>query len=143
MLSYHRTVMVLIAPLLLFGSAAPAQEPEKQTQLTAALIEYYIAAQPEVFAIQLKIMMRELSDGPTVRADIDRAAKKHGFEDSAEYSRVLTTLAHVMNHINPQTKALYSSDASKKDPLLHQTNVDLVVKYYDKIRAAFDNRSPK
>ena len=56
---------------------ALAQQSPKQIKLSAAQIEAYLAAQPEVLEIQKKIVMREVSGGTA--ADIEAVVQKHGF----------------------------------------------------------------
>ena len=62
----------------------------KQNKLSAAQIEAYLAAQPEVLEIQKKIVMRQISG--EAAADIAAVVQKHGFRDAAEYSEVLDNL---------------------------------------------------
>ena len=164
---FLRIVAALVAvPLMLLGQSA-AKQPGKQIKLTAAQIEAYLAAQPEVIAVQRKIIMGERSGSdPAVAADIEGAVTKHGLRDTKEYSDVLSTIILVINRIDPQTRALRNTqgeirkqiaevtadkslaakdkkrrlkdlnDALKGErPIEHPSNVDLVLKYFDKIRA--------
>jgi hypothetical protein len=164
---FFRIVVALLAVPLILLSQSAAQQPVKQIKLTAEQIEAYLAAQPEVIAIQQKIILRERSgNDPTVAADIERAVKKHGLRDTKEYSDVLNTIILVLNRIDSQTRALRDTqgeirkqiaeitadnsmpakdkrrqlkdlnDALKSErPIEHPSNVDLVLKYYDKIEA--------
>jgi len=72
------------------GNCALSQQSVKQNKLSAAQIEAYLAAQPEVLEIQKKIVMRQISG--EAAADIAAVVQKHGFRDAAEYSEVLDNL---------------------------------------------------
>src|SRR5262245_48054651 len=66
-----RAMIVLIALFFLLGNSAPAQEPTKEIQLTARLIEAYLLTQPAVTAIQLKVWKGEVkADDPGFIADL-------------------------------------------------------------------------
>jgi hypothetical protein len=136
--SVLRTVACIIAiASLQVGNPTLAQQPPKQMKLTTSQIEAYLAAQPEVFAIQKKILMGEISGSdPSVVADVERAVKRHGLRDRMEYSDVLKNLILVFNHIDPETKTLKDKSKAKQE-IKYAGNVDLVIQYYDRIRTAF------
>ncbi len=126
---------MVVAAVLLLGHMAAAQQPTKQIELTAAQIEAYLAAQPEIFVIQKKILIGEISPkDPKMIADITALAKKHGL-GLTEYNDVVVNLILVFNRIDPNTKAL--KDEPVEPPIKYPGNVDLVIKYYDRISSAF------
>ena len=126
---------MVVAAVLLLGHMAAAQQPTKQIELTAAQIEAYLAAQPEIFVIQKKILFGEISPkDPKMIADITALAKKHGL-GLTEYNDVVVNLILVFNRIDPNTKALKGEPV--EPPIKYPGNVDLVIKYYDRISSAF------
>jgi hypothetical protein len=138
-----RAVIGLIALFFLLGKPAPAQEPKREIQLTAPLIEAYLLTQPAVMAIQLKVWKGEVkANDPGFIADVERTAKMYGLRDEAEFSAVLNTIIPILNEIDPRTKALtHPDDALKKGPV-HQANADLVVKYYVQIYLVINGQYP-
>jgi len=125
----------VIVAILFLTHMAVAQQPTKQIELSATQIEGYLAAQPEMVAIQKKILFGELSGkDPRVIGDMAEVARKHGL-GLAEYSDVLTNMILVFNRIDPKTKTLI--DPNAQPPIEHPGNIDLVIKYYDRISHAF------
>ena len=137
-----RAAMALIALFFLLGNPAPAQEPTKEIQLTAPLIEAYLLTQPAMMTIQLKVWKGAAkADDPGFKADLERTARMYGLR-GGEFNAILTTIAPILNEIDPHTKALrHPEEALKKGPL-HQTNVDLVVKYYVQIYLVVHGQYP-
>jgi hypothetical protein len=91
-----------------FSGAASAQAPTpvKQIKLTEKQVEGFIAAQKDMAAITEK-MQGSTSDkpDPKIQAELEGAAKKHGFKDFTEYDDVAANISMVMSGIDPQTKA--------------------------------------
>jgi hypothetical protein len=136
-----RTAIVLIA-LFFLGNPAPAQEPPKEIQLTAPLIEAYLLTQPAMMAIQLKVWKGEVkADDPGFKADLERTAGMYGLR-VGEFNSILTTISPILNDIDPHTKALRDPDDALKKGPLHQANVDLVVKYYVQIYLVIHGQYP-
>jgi hypothetical protein len=87
--------------------AAPAIPPPpqpKQVALTSKQIESFIAAQKDIAAITKKIPATSAKPDPKIGAQLDSAAKKHGFKSFIEYDDVAGTIALVMSGIDPVTK---------------------------------------
>jgi soluble cytochrome b562 len=158
--------------LIQFSPAASAQSPVqpvvKQIKLTEKQVQGFIAAQKEMTAILEKIQGATADQlPPKLQADLEAAAKKHGFKDFADYDTVVDNITMVMAGIDPQTKRftepaiLLQKDidaltadktvpADEKKQMLEEmkealktlvpiqfpSNIELVVKYYDKIDAA-------
>jgi hypothetical protein len=91
-----------------FAAAQPAGLPPavKQIQLTDKHIEGFIAAQKDMGPILEKIQGAASDQLPAnIQADLEAAAKKHGFKDFAEYDEVVGNITMVMAGIDPKTKA--------------------------------------
>lgn len=109
-----------------------AQEAFKQTVLTEDQMARYVAALPEIASI------RKATGGkPSRKMQIAFAAvaKKHGFEDYAEFGLLSVTVAQVMTGIDPQTRAF----TEPKEVLEEQ--IRSMTKIIDDLRA--DIRSEK
>jgi hypothetical protein len=136
--SLRRTLLLVIAVIALhFNGDALAQKPVKQIELTSSQILAYLEAQPEVFAVQKKIIMGERSGkDPAVVADIEYVVKKHGLRDTSEYNDVLNNLILVFNRIDPKTRVFKT--ARNAQQIRYQRNVELIIQHYDRIKAAFE-----
>src|SRR5262245_61954968 len=84
------------------GGVLPAV---KQIKLTEKHIESFIAAQKDMGPILEKIQ-GSTSDQlpPQLQADLEAAAKKHGFKDFADYDEVVGNITMIMAGIDPKTK---------------------------------------
>ena len=170
----HQLVRVAFAALVagiflnLAGVAAaqPVGLPPavKQIKLTEKHIESFIAAQKDMSPVLEKIQGSASDQLPAnIQAELEAAAKKHGFKDFAEYDEVVGNITMVMAGIDPKTKAAVAIKkeiadvtadksipaADKKQileelnealkstqPIQFPSNIELVKKYYDKIDAA-------
>jgi hypothetical protein len=111
----HQVVRVAFAALVagiflnLASSAAaqPGLPPAvKQIQLTEKHIEGFIAAQKDMSPILEKIQGNTADKLPAnIQAELEAAAKKHGFKDFADYDEVVGNITMVMAGIDPKTKA--------------------------------------
>src|SRR5262245_19962730 len=78
----------------------------KQIQLTEKQVQGVIGAQKDVSAILEKIQGPPPDElPPPILAELDAAAKKHGFKDFNYYDEVLGNITLVMTGIDPKTKA--------------------------------------
>lgn len=139
----------------------------KQIALTDKQIDGVLAAQKDMDAITEKLPDNVPPDSKAL-AQLDAAAKKHGFASYDDYNNVVDNIGLVMNGIDPATKKYVGSEAvikaqiaqveadkkmtapekkqaldnldmalKAKDPEIeNKGNIDLVIKYYDKLSAA-------
>src|SRR5215475_412758 len=119
-------VAILAAALVQFaGAAVMAQGGRlevKQIQLTEKQVQGVIAAQKDVSAILEKIQGPPPDElPPPVLAELDAAAKKHGFKDFNDYDEVLGNITLVMTGIDPKTKAFAEPAAAIKQEIADVT----------------------
>lgn len=81
---------------------APA-EPVQQIRLTEAHIQSFIAAQPELPEIAMKLQDAAGSPSPALQQELDAMAKKHGFSSFAELDDVAANISLVMAGLDPDT----------------------------------------
>jgi hypothetical protein len=102
-----RLMIAAIAAIALthVSSVATAQSV-KQVKLTEKQIEGFIAAQKDMAAVTEKLQ-GAASDkpDPKIQAELESAAKTHGFANFAEYDDVAANISMVMAGIDPQSKA--------------------------------------
>jgi DNA polymerase III delta prime subunit len=101
---------VVAVTLVDFSSAATAQSPVqpvvKQIKLTEKQVQGFIAAQKDMSAVLEKIQGATADQlPPQLQAELETAAKKHGFKDFNEYDDVVDNISMVMAGIDPKTKA--------------------------------------
>jgi hypothetical protein len=95
-----------------FAQNAPAGAPEeaqKEIALTDKQIDNVLAAKPDIEAILAKLpqgndQAQPAPPDPKIVAQLDAAAKKHGFANYAEYDDVDANIGLVMAGFDPQTK---------------------------------------
>lgn len=124
--------------LLLPVTSAAAQQPKQSTQakppaapppppsqvaLTAKQIDAFIAAQKDIAAVTKKIPASSTKPDPKIGAQLDGAAKKHGFAGFGEYDDVAGTIALVMSGIDPVTKAFVEPKEAIKQEIA-EVNAD-------------------
>jgi len=152
--------------------AAPAQAAEgqlpvlKQMALTDKQIDAVLASQKDMDVITDKLPENAQPD-PKIIAQLEAAAKKHGFASYDDYNNVVDNISLVLGGIDPATKKYVGSEAviksqillveadktmnanekkqalenlnmalkAKEPPIENKGNIDLVVKYYDKLAA--------
>ena len=95
-------------------SEAPAQQQPllKQIALTEKQIEQFLAAQPDVDALAEKMPdAPNAKPDPKLIAQLEDAAKKHGFASFAEYNAVVDNIGLVLGGFDPQTKSYVGPEA--------------------------------
>jgi hypothetical protein len=86
-------------------AAAEAQQgPPPQIQLTAKQIEQYIAAFKEVSPLIDKLEKAGDKPDPKLITALEEGVKKHGFKDLDEYDTVASSIAAVLDGVDPKTK---------------------------------------
>jgi hypothetical protein len=122
-------IAIAFAPMC---GAALAQAPVKQIKLTEKQVQSFIEAQKDLTAITDK-MEGSVTDkpDPKVQADLEAAAKKHGFKDFAEYDDVAANISMVMAGIDPQTKQFLEPPAAIKKEI-DQVTADKSITENDK-----------
>jgi hypothetical protein len=81
----------------------PAPEPVKQIRLTEQQVQGYITAQADIAPIMQRIPAGRAPDQRTM-AQLESAAKKHGFASFEEFDDVDGNISLVLIGIDPQTK---------------------------------------
>jgi len=149
------TIAALVAAALVHvSSAVIAQDAGhsdvRQIELTEKQVQGVIAAQKDVAAIFDKLQGPPPDElPPKVLAELDAAAKKHGFKDFNDYDEVVGNITMVMTGIDPKTKAFPAQDKKQMleelnealksaPPIQFPGNIELVKKYYDKIDAGLN-----
>ena len=116
--------LLFAAPFAPLGGAAFAQqqpdagaEEVKQVALTSKQIDNYIAAKKDLDAIIDKAPDAGDKPDPAFLAQLDGAARKHGFADYAEYDDVSSNIGLVRDGVDPQTKKYVGSEVMLKKEL--------------------------
>ncbi len=95
----------------------PSQEAPKQIALTEKQIDSVLAAKTDIDAIVNKLPQGAGQPSPKVMAQLDAAAKKHGFANYAEYDDVAGNISMVMEGFDPQTKKYVGQDVVVKQEI--------------------------
>jgi hypothetical protein len=114
-----------LACMLLFAAVLPtanalaaqpeqAEETLKQIPLSDKQIEGVIAAKPDIDAIMAKVPQDTEKPDPKVMAQLDGAAKKHGFANYNEYETVILNINLVLDGFDPDAKKYVGSEAMLK-----------------------------
>jgi homoserine dehydrogenase len=119
-------VALLAATLGHFSTAATAQSAGhselKQIQLSEKQVQGVISAQKDVATIFNKLQGPPPDELPApVVAELDAAAKKHGFKDFNDYDEVIGNITMVMTGIDPKTKAFTEPAAAIKQEIAEVT----------------------
>ncbi len=94
----------------------------KQIKLTEKHVEGFIAAQKDMSPILEKIQGAAADQLPaSIQAELEAAAKKHGFKDFGEYDEVVGNITMVMAGIDPKTKAFTESAVAIKKEIADVT----------------------
>ncbi len=96
--------LTLSFAMLTIGANAQGRDGAlaEQIKLTETQIKNFIAAQNTL--ARLTDRLRDAGDrGPAPRAELDAAAKKHGFADFGELDEVAANISIVMAGVNPET----------------------------------------
>ncbi|MGA2795575.1 MAG: hypothetical protein ABSE69_19065 [Roseiarcus sp.] len=115
------------------NQAEPSQEAPKQIALTEKQIESVLAAKPDIDAIVNKLP-QGAQPSPKVMAQLDGAAKKHGFASYADYDDVAGNISMVMEGFDPQTKKYVGQDVVIKQEIA-QVQADKKMPANDKKQA--------
>jgi hypothetical protein len=118
--------LFLAGALAHFSAAATAQSAGhselKQIQLTEKQVQGVISAQKDVAAIFDKLQGPPPDELPApILAQLDAAAKKHGFKDFNDYDEVIGNITMVMTGIDPKTKAFMEPAAAIKQEIAEVT----------------------
>jgi hypothetical protein len=98
------------------NQAEPAQEAPKQMALTDKQIDDVLAAKADIDAIVNKLP-QNAQPSPKVVAELDAAARKHGFASYAQYDDVAGNISMVMDGFDPQTKKYIGPEAVIKEEI--------------------------
>lgn len=91
--------------------AAPAQAPAlKQIALTDKQLDGVLAAQKDMDAITEKLPENTAPDAKVI-AQLDGAAKKHGFASYDDYNNVVDNISLVLGGFDPATKKYVGPEA--------------------------------
>jgi hypothetical protein len=99
------------------NQAEPAEQAPKQMALTDAQIANVLAAKSDIDAIVSKLPPNASQPSPKVMAQLDAAAKKHGFANYGEYDDVAGNISMVMEGFDPQTKKYVGQDVVIKQEI--------------------------
>lgn len=111
----YRFVAALLLAIAAVGATATAQEaakepppqeqtePIKQIRLTEEQIRKFIAAQPDLPVIAQKLQEAGKKPNPTLDAELDAMARKHGFSGFDELDDVAANISLVMAGLDPET----------------------------------------
>ncbi len=107
--------------------AQPAEPPSKQIALNEKQVLAFIAAQKDIQPILDKIQGPSADElPPPIKAELDGAAKKHGFKDFDDYDEVTNNITMVMTGIDSKTKVFTDPAISIKEEMQEVTaNKDL------------------
>lgn len=95
------------------AAPAPAQQqapPLKQIALTDKQIDGVLAAQKDMDAITAKLPENTAPDQKVI-AQLDEAAKKHGFAGYDDYNNVVDNISLVIGGFDPTTKKYVGTEA--------------------------------
>jgi hypothetical protein len=111
------TVAIILGPL-----AGMAGNSVKQIKLTEKQVLGFIAAQKDMSPILEKIQ-GDTADPlpPKIQAELEAAAKKHGFKDFNEYDEVVANITMVMAGIDPATKTFTEPTVAIKKEIAEVT----------------------
>lgn len=120
-------------------SAPSAAEPAmKEITLTEKQIQGVLAAHKDVDTIAAKLPDdQDTKPDPKILAQLDDAAKKHGFASYDEYSDVVEAIGMVLAGMDPKTKTYVGPAAALKDQIA-AVEADTKMKAEDKKQALAD-----
>ncbi|MBY0532700.1 MAG: hypothetical protein K2P86_12090 [Xanthobacteraceae bacterium] len=105
MQNFIRAAMIALAALAVAAAPAGAQgapQEIKQIKLSEKQVQSYIAAQGDLNAVTAKI--KGDKPDPKLVAELETAAKKHGFANLEELDNVSINVGLVMSGIDPKTR---------------------------------------
>lgn len=118
------------------AAPAPAQQqapPLKQIALTDKQIDGVLAAQKDMDAITAKLPENTAPDQKVI-AQLDEAAKKHGFAGYDDYNNVVDNISLVIGGFDPATKKYVGTEAVIKAQIA-QVQADKTMPAKDKKEA--------
>ncbi|NEW87940.1 hypothetical protein DU475_11780 [Rhodopseudomonas sp. WA056] len=100
-------------------AATTATEPAmKEVTLSESQIKGVLAAHKDIDAVAAKLPDdQDTKPDPKILAQLDEAAKKHGFASYGEYSDVVEAIGMVMAGVDPKTKTYVGPAAALKDQI--------------------------
>ena len=117
-----RAALLAVAALVYAASPAAAQgtQPElKQIKLSEKQVQGFIAAQGDLNAVTSKI--KGDKPDPKLVADLEAAAKKHGFASLQELDDVAANISLVMSGFDPKTKEFSQPPEALKKEIANVT----------------------
>ncbi len=108
MQNFFRAAVLAVTALAFAAGAASAQGAQgpsaeiKQIKLTEKQVQGFIAAQDDLNAVTAKI--KDGKPDPKLVAELEAAAKKHGFASLQELDEVAANIGLVMSGIDPKTR---------------------------------------
>jgi hypothetical protein len=119
----RQLLKLFAAPLILvalFVTCAYAQDGAdgsfSQIKLTEEQVKNFLAAQPDLIAMDEKLEEVDGEPTPAMEAELDAMATKHGFEDFEELNTVSANVSLVMAGMNPETgEFIQPKEAFKKE----------------------------
>jgi hypothetical protein len=113
------------------GSAALAEEPFKQVELSDKLVTSFVAAQKDMADYHQKAGPPASDQpDPKVQADLEALAKKHGFASFAEFDDVAFNISMVMGGLDADGNFTDPIAAIKKE--IQEINEDKSIPEKDK-----------
>jgi len=113
------------------GSAAVAEEPFKQVQLSDGLVTSFVSAQKDMADYHQKAGPPASDQpDPKVQADLEGLAKKHGFASFAEFDDVAFNISMVMGGLDADGNFTDPIAAIKKE--IEEINGDKTTPEKDK-----------
>jgi homoserine dehydrogenase len=117
-----------VAVALVHTSGAATAQPVgmppaiKQIQLTEKQIEAFIAAQKDMSPVLEKVQGAASEQlPPQLQAELDAAAKKHGFKDFNDYDEVTSNITMVMTGMDAKTKVFTDPAIAIKEEIQEVT----------------------
>ena len=105
MQNFFRAAMLAVTALAFAAGTAAAQGNSseiKQIKLTEKQVQSFIAAQDDLNAVTAKI--KDGKPDPKLVAELEAAAKKHGFAGLPELDDIAAHIGLVMSGFDPKTK---------------------------------------
>jgi len=127
MQNFFRAAMLAVTALAFAAGTAAAQGAQgasseiKQIKLSEKQVQGFIAAQDDLNAVTAKI--KDGKPDPKLVAELEAAAKKHGFSGLPELDEVAANIGLVMSGFDPKTKEFSQPpEAIKKE--IAEVNAD-------------------
>jgi hypothetical protein len=131
------TIAALVAAALVHVSSAAmgqgaGHSDVRQIELSEKQVQGVIAAQKDVAAIFDKLQGPPPDElPPKVLAELDAAAKKHGFKDFNDYDEVVGNITMVMTGMDPKTKS-FTEPAAAIQKEIADVTADKTISAQDK-----------